>query len=416
MANLTINAAQDIFLNKLNSKFKAFVAGYGSGKTYTGALNLGVNAAKFPKIVQGYFAPTYPLIRDIFYSVLEEAIYPMGFRLDVKEGNKEVHLYRNGTYYGIIICRSMDNPSTIVGFNIVRALIDEIDVMPKDKATAAWRKIIARLKMRVNGLQNGIDVVTTPEGFLFTYDTFGNNPSESYSMVQASTYENAHNLPDDYIPALIESYPPELIDAYLFGKFVNLKSGTVYKSYNRVRNRSTETIKEKEPLFIGQDFNVTNMCSCIFVKRQNGWHCVKELTGIYDTPALIETVKELFKEHHITIYPDASGKSRKSVNASTSDIALLSSAGFTVKVKESNPAVKDRVLSVNACFDKQNVYVNDVACPETARCLEQQSYDKNGEPDKSQGHDHQNDAFGYPIAFEFPVRKPLPNINFSFQM
>ena len=80
-------------------------------------------------------------------------------------------------------------------------------------------------------------------------------------MVQASTYENAHNLPDDYIPALIESYPPELIDAYLFGKFVNLKSGTVYKSYNRVRNRSTETIKEKEPLFIGQDFNVTNMCS-----------------------------------------------------------------------------------------------------------------------------------------------------------
>jgi len=158
------------------------------------------------------------------------------------------------------------------------------------------------------------------------------------------------------------------------------------------------------------------MCSCIFVKRQNGWHCVKELTGIYDTPALIETVKELFKEHHITIYPDASGKSRKSVNASTSDIALLSSAGFTVKTKESNPAVKDRVLSVNACFDKQNVYVNDVACPETARCLEQQSYDKNGEPDKSQGHDHQNDAFGYPLAFEFPVRKPLPNINFSFQM
>ena len=377
---------------------------------------MAITAGKYPKIIQGYFAPTYPLIRDIFYSTFDEAVFYLGFRTEVKEANKEVHLYRGGASYGTIICRSLDNPSTIIGFKIARALIDEIDILPKDKAKQAWQKIVARMRMNVEGLQNGIGVVTTPEGFMFTYDTFALNPSESYSMVQASTYENAHNLPDDYIPSLLETYPPELVDAYLFGKFVNLKSGTVYKSYNRLRNRSTETIKEKEPLFIGQDFNVTNMCSCIFVKRQNGWHCVKELTGIYDTPALIETVKELFKGHHITIYPDASGKSRKSVNASTSDIALLSSAGFTVKTKESNPAVKDRVLSVNACFDKQTVYVNDVACPETARCLEQQSYDKNGEPDKSQGHDHQNDAFGYPLAFEFPVRKPLPNINFSFQM
>jgi hypothetical protein len=51
--------------------------------------------------------------------------------------------------------------------------------------------------------------------------------------------------------------------------------------------------------------------------------------------------------------------------------------------------------------------VNDVQCPETARCLEQQAYDKNGEPDKQTGFDHQNDATGYPIAYEFPVVKPV---------
>ena len=49
----------------------------------------------------------------------------------------------------------------------------------------------------------------------------------------------------------------------------------------------------------------------------------------------------------------------------------------------------------------------------TARCLEQQAYDDNGEPDKKSGHDHQNDATGYPIAYEMPIRKPVSNIVIS---
>ena len=42
----------------------------------------------------------------------------------------------------------------------------------------------------------------------------------------------------------------------------------------------------------------------------------------------------------------------------------------------------------------------------TAACLEQQAYDKSGEPDKRSGFDHQNDATTYPIAFEMPIKKP----------
>jgi hypothetical protein len=32
-----------------------------------------------------------------------------------------------------------------------------------------------------------------------------------YGLVQASTFDNEKNLPDDYIPSLLASYPPELI-------------------------------------------------------------------------------------------------------------------------------------------------------------------------------------------------------------
>jgi hypothetical protein len=41
--------------------------------------------------------------------------------------------------------------------------------------------------------------------------------------------------------------------------------------------------------------------------------------------------------------------------------------------------------------------------------LEQQAYDKNGEPDKTNGWDHVVDAEGYMIHARFPVQR----VNFS---
>jgi hypothetical protein len=82
--------------------------------------------------------------------------------------------------------------------------------------------------MRYNlpGLKNGVDVTTTPEGFKFVFLQFvkqlRDKPSlkEMYGLVQASTFDNELNLPDDYIASLMESYPPQLIMAYLKGQFV----------------------------------------------------------------------------------------------------------------------------------------------------------------------------------------------------
>ena len=62
-----LSAPQGIFLNGLNTKFRAYVGGFGSGKTFVGCLDLLTFAAQHPGTVQGYFGATYPSIRDIFY-------------------------------------------------------------------------------------------------------------------------------------------------------------------------------------------------------------------------------------------------------------------------------------------------------------------------------------------------------------
>lgn len=232
----TLNIPQARFL-AMQHKFKAYVAGFGSGKTWVGCGGICKGMWEHPKINQGYFAPTYPQIRDIFYPTIEEVAFDWGLSVIINEGNKEVHFYEGRRYRGTTICRSMEKPGSIVGFKIGNAMVDELDVMAAAKAQQAWRKIIARMRYKVDGLRNGIDVTTTPEGFKFVYQQFVKAVREKpelsalYGLIQASTFDNAKNLPPDYISSLLSSYPDELIQAYLRGKFTNLNSGTIYHTF-----------------------------------------------------------------------------------------------------------------------------------------------------------------------------------------
>jgi hypothetical protein len=65
MDDLELNIPQAAFLN-LPHKYKAYVAGFGSGKTFVGCVGICMHFWQWPGISQGYFAPTYPQIRDIF--------------------------------------------------------------------------------------------------------------------------------------------------------------------------------------------------------------------------------------------------------------------------------------------------------------------------------------------------------------
>jgi len=372
----------------------------------------------------GYFAPTYPQIRDIFYPTIQEVAFDWGLRADIRVANKEVHLYSGRDYRSTIICRSMENPSTIIGFAIGHAMVDEIDTMPLYKAEEGWRKIIARLSA-IGREPGGVDVTTTPEGFHFTYKTWVKAVQEKpelgklYGMIQASTYENEANLPSDYIPSLIASYPPQQIEAYLNGQFVNLKHGVVYVNFDREKNRSFEKLHDGEMIHVGMDFNIGKMAAVVHVKRNGEPHAVDEIANAYDTPDIIRILKERYwkyengdwtRSRQIRIYPDSTGKNRTRLGAGMNDIALLEQAGFIVIAKKSNPPVKDRVVAMNAMFcngeGNRRYFVNSDLCPTYTECLEQQAYNDQGEPDKQSDKDHHPDAAGYFIFSDYPVRSP----------
>lgn len=377
-----------------------------------------VNRAIYKKLLYpscniAFYEPTYDLIRMIAWPRFESKLEEMGvsFRL-IKSPQNLIEIEGAGQ----IIFRSMDTPERIIGYEVADSFVDELDTLKRDNAAYVWRQVIARNRQtKPDAKANTIAVATTPEGFRFVYEAWKKDPSEGYELIKAPTESNPH-LPAGYVQSLRDIYPDHLLSAYLNGEFVNLVSGTIYKSFNREAHRSTETIKHGEPLFIGMDFNVTKQAATVWVKRDGGkqWHAVDELVDMYDTPEAIRVIQDRYQGHEIYVYPDASGKSRKSVDASISDIALLEQARFKVRAHKSNPNVKDRINATNAAFERGIIYVNDYRCPTVANCLEQQVYGKNGEPDKSSGNDHQNDATTYPIAYEFPINKPAASLVVKF--
>ena len=398
---MPLTATQRAFVTS-KEPYPCFVGGFGSGKTAAAMARAMALKVMCRTASIAYYLPTYPLIQDIAFERFPELCERKGWAFKLNRQDAVMEFPGAGR----IVFRNMEQPDRIVGYEVAHSLVDEIDIMTTVKARAAWNKIIARNRQKC-GMPNTVGVATTPEGFKFVYERWQKSPAQGYVLFKAKTEENASHLPDGYIDNLRASYPANLLAAYLDGEFVNLTSGSVYPEFDRILNASTETIQPSEPLHIGQDFNVGQMASVIFVLRNGEPHAVDELTGILDTPALIAKIKSRYEGHAILIYPDASGSARKSNNASESDIALLRQAKFNVLVGTTNPAIKDRVLAVNQMIhsnEKRRLRVNADACPNFVEALEKQAYDKNGDPDKTSGFDHLNDAAGYFVNYRYPVR------------
>lgn len=393
-----------------DAPYPAIVAGFGAGKTEALIVRSLLGKLANPNSDRAFYEPTYDLIRMIAWPRFEEMLTGLGVPYQL---TKHPHNVLEIEGYGRIIFRSMDTPNRIIGFEVGDSDVDELDTLKRDDAAEVWRRILSRNRQdKPDGGKNTVGVATTPEGFRFVYETWHENPPPGYEIIRAPSYSNPH-LPHDYIQSLRDIYPSNLLDAYIEGKFVNLTSGTVYIQFDRQRCDSDEIEQAGEPLFVGMDFNVGNMSAVIHVKRNKAPVAVAEITKAYDTPEMARLLKERFPGHALHVYPDASGDSRRSVNASTTDIAILQDAGFTVHAPKKNPPVRDRINAMNAAFE--NSYrVNFDRCPAYVKCLEQQAYNKQGEPDKTQGLDHLPDGAGYFIHREYPIRRPMPDVSISF--
>ncbi len=419
-------ASQSIFIQDDESKAVAFVTGFGGGKTFALVVKMVKLKLRFPKEDLLYLMPVYSMFRDVLFPTLEEVLGDTGIGYKINKSTGEIFFDAGGR----IILKSMDNPSTIVGMNVLSVFLDELDTLPRDKAWEVWIKAIARARRKVEYLDEDSDlhiatnqmiVGSTPEGFRLLYKLFVKDKPDNYTLIQASGRENLH-LPPDYYDNLYLIYPAELVDAYIDGKFVNMAVGAVYKQFKRELCDSDSVYRKGETLHISMDFNVMNMNGVVYVERgpvftknplflyegHNSFHAVHHLKEIKDTPEMIQVIQNRYPTSPIYIYPDASGKNTSSKGFTTSDISMLKKAGFHCDYPNKNPRIMDRVQSVNSAFLSGLIKVNVALCPDIADALEQQTFNKNTElPEKVAGSsiDDINDAVGYFAHRKFPISR-----------
>lgn len=427
---ISLTPSQAKFL-ELEEAYTLFCAGYGSGKSYLMGLMVVLDAMHSKDATIGVYEPEKKHIRTVAVPAVVHWLDE--FNIKYTYNKNESTIYVDSPGVGNIMFFPMDNPATLVGYETYRSHIDEFDTLDEDKASEIWARILGRNRKNPKDLpedekiyseikdkweaNNKIRAYSTPEGFKFCYKKWKSQKNPNHAIVHGCSLENP-KLPSNYFEEMSSQYTKQQIDAYVNGQFVNMSSGTVYYAYDREMHKSNETIWAGETLYIGCDFNVNNMCATIYVKRAGGkeWHAVDELSGLRDTPDMIDYITHEWaaKGHRIIMYPDATGTKRQSTNASVSDIALLRAAGFSVRARATNPRVKDRIAATNKAFEDRKIFVNERNCPNVAACFEQQAYDKNGEPDKKSGFDHQNDASTYPIAYELPIKKKAFQLDIGF--
>jgi hypothetical protein len=344
--------------------------------------------------------PTFDMIRNILIPEMKKALEEWGVEYKLNLSTATFYLMINEIETKIL-CLSAENYERLVGINAAWAIMDEADTSKVEIAQKAYQKILGRIR---DGNVRQICIFSTPEGYKFCYNLFVKNADDTKRLIKAKTTDNKY-LPLDFIETLKSQYPPNLLDAYLTGEFVNLNSGTIYSYFNRETHHSSDDYINGETLYISQDFNYLGSISIVYVKR-NGYDVAIDEIISNDTRSIIVNIKYKYPDSYICIYPDASGNAHKT-SSNTTDIQMLREAGFSVFVNSRNPSVRDRINITNNLFEKKLIRVNTYKCPRFTESLEQHSYDeKTGEPCKYSGGatvDDFTDGGTYYLAYEYPI-------------
>lgn len=219
----------------------------------------------------------------------------------------------------------------------------------------------------------------------------------NYISIQTNALNNYSNLNEQ----IWEEYRNILEDDFhyycvnILGLIPNEEGDVVYPDFDLKENYTERRVSPGEVLHIGMDFNITKMSAVVHVVEGPNKYAVSEFNNLFDTYQMCESIRSKYPGHKVVVYPDASGQNRNT--SGKSDVDIIKSFGFSVRVPKQNGYVRDRINMVNSAFRKRNYFINTFECPDLTLAFQKLKF-KKGEPDKSSGFDHIVDAAGYFIT------------------
>lgn len=331
-----------------------YQGGFGSGKTWVGAL-IGVTLMlKYPKIEGLVGAYTYSLVRDTTLQKYIEHLEGLGIKYSYNKQESILTLANGSKAY----FRHFDDDENYKSLTVGFIEIEEASQVP----LKAFEGLFGRLRQPVRpewgeNFRYRLFGHTNPQGNKgWIYDLFKKKPRKNYRRIIAPTTDNIH-LPKDYVENLKEIYDETSYAMNVMGEDDNSTTSLIIKGFDyNSQIREDININPQFPIHLTCDFNVDPMCWYICQNYNDTTYVLHEVViENTDTDSATSHVCELlykYKNHPIIINGDASGKS---ITTKGSDYITMKNRfyneGFRKVESElarRNPSIEWRIKCFNA--------------------------------------------------------------------
>jgi len=327
-------------------RFRAFVGGVGSGKTYAGVLEI----LRQPPGTRGaVLAPTYRMLMDATLDTLHK-IFDQGNLIKSWSKSEMRMVLQNDID---IIFRSADDPERLRGPNLSWFFLDEAAMMPE----LVWDIMIGRLRVDPGRAW----CTTTPKGMNWLHKVFVKERRSGYRLVQCSTHSNTY-LPKYFLDSLESKYKGSWKDQELMGEFVDWVNSPAYEAFHRplhVHKNLMEEYRDRLPLKLCCDFNARCMVWPVVQVNGRQPRVLMEIAQVGRTsiPKMVQEFRLAFPGHSggVQVYGDATAFNLGAQTGQNSyDLIVEELRGHPstvdIMVPKTNPSVRSSVNSMNAVF------------------------------------------------------------------
>lgn len=409
---------QHAVLSDLQSRSLALMGGYGSGKTLTMAMWAIDRSMRNPAHIPGLvIEPTYGMIKKALAPAFEEFLDRLGFWHHI---NQSDYTLTWGKERRTIWMASAEIPRNLSGSTVWGVGFDEFGLMDEE----ANRRGLSRARAPGAAIRQKF-YCGTPEGGGWSYALV-----QQIRTVYAASRDNVFLTPD-YLDELERTYAHDKAryDMYLLG-IPRKIAGNIYSNYDPAKHLRPCENPRGGRLVLGADFNVGLMCTPVARLVSQEMHVVAEVISRQsNTEAHFQRVRDFLLQRNLArmgttqffsglldtagnpveIWIDASGTARKT-SATRSDRAILQELGFQPRHSSRNPAVRDRIETVQHALGHGRLYV-DPAATFTAKALLEHDYLPGSYPpaprkvfgDKD-ALDAATDALGYMVCGVLPLQ------------
>ncbi|MCR5265164.1 MAG: phage terminase large subunit [Cyanobacteria bacterium RUI128] len=354
-----------------------YQGGYGSGKTWCGAL-LGIMLArKYPGSRGLVGAKEYELVRKTTLVTYLEHLENLGYRENTHYFYNKVDKiikFKNGSE---ILFSAFDDPEKFKSLNLHWAEIEEASQIDD----SSFKQLLGRLRNTYRGdgwkdFRYRLFGHTNPQSDKgWIWKRFVEQKRENYRLIIAPTTNNIY-LPEHFITSLKESFDEDYYKINVLGEFGDYSNGLVVKGFDN-ENIKHFRYSPDLPLHITCDFNVDPMCwELAYTDNENVCYFDEIVVEKTTTSQCIQEFLRRYPNHksQIIINGDASGDNRTCQSEYT-NYAIIRQALYNhgyernqVKfhLRDYNPPILNRIAAFNAKVKNTNgerhLFVDDRRC------------------------------------------------------